>query len=256
MRNLLAAMLLILPVTVGAQVIPTNEWVNLWGDICVVNANPVPVGAAVRAYDPDGVLCGEFTVAASGTYGLMPVYGDDPTTPGVDEGADPGDVITLTVDGVSVIPAGPDVPVWTGNGDLKKVNLFREDVIPTNEWVNFWSDSSLVNFNPLPYGSIVQAFDPDGVLCGEYTVTAAGTYGLMPVYRDDATTAIDEGAQPDDPISFKIDNVAALSMGPACPEWSSNGDLKKVNLLIGDLTPVCTLGPLWIDFGEVVLGYS
>lgn len=256
MRNLLAAMLLILPVTVGAQVIPTNEWVNLWGDNCVLNANPVPVGAVVRAYDPDGVLCGEFTVAASGTYGLMPVYGDDPTTPGVDEGADPGDVITLTVDGVSVIPAGPDVPVWTGNGDLKKVNLFREDVIPTNEWVNFWSDSSIVNFNPLPYGSIVQAFDPDGVLCGEYTVTAAGTYGLMPVYRDDATTAIDEGAEPGDLISFRIDGAPAIPMGPDCPEWSSNGDLKKVNLLIGDNAPVGMVDPMTLDFGGVVQGTS
>jgi len=256
MRNLLVAMLLIFPVTVGAQVIPTNEWVNLWGDNCVINAKYIPVGAVVRAYDPDGVLCGEFTVTGAGTYGLMPVYRDDPTTPGVDEGAEPGDMITFEVDGIGVVPIGPDLPSWTVNGDLKKVNLFGEEVIPTGEQVNFWSDSSIVDFNPLPYGSIVQAYDPEGVLCGEVTVTEAGTYGLMPVYRDDAATLIDEGAEPGDTISFKIDNVTAISMGPDEPEWSSNGDIRKVNLLIGDDAPAGMVDPMTLDFGGVVQGTS
>jgi len=256
MRKLLAALLLFLPVTLGAQVIPTNEWVNLWGDNCAVNAKLVPAGAVVRAYDPDGVLCGEYTVAAAGTYGLMPVYRDDPTTPDVDEGAEPGDAITLTVDDAPVAAIGPDLPVWTGNGDLEKVNLFREEVIPTNEWVNFWSDSSLVNDAPLPFGSVIEAFDPDGVLCGEYTVTTAGTYGLMPVYRDDATTAIDEGAEPGDMISLRIGGMPATPMGPDCPEWMSNGDIRKVHLLIGDNAPVAVVDPLLLDFGGVRQGTS
>jgi hypothetical protein len=256
MRILLAAILVCLPMTLQAQVVPTNEWVNLWGDNCIVNAKQVPVGAVVRAYDPDGVLCGECAVGAAGTYGLMPVYRDDPTTPGVDEGADPGDAITITVDGVPVLSMGPDAPIWTGNGDLKKINLFHEEVIPTNEWVNFWSDSSLVDFGPLPFGSVVQAFDPDGVMCGEFTVWAPGIYGLMPVYRDDETTSIDEGAEPGDAISFKINDVPALSMGPDVPTWTSNGDRKKVNLLIGDLAPVCEVEPLTIDVGTVAIGAS
>ena len=52
----------------------------------------------------------------------MPVYGDDPSTE-VDEGAIPGDLLELRINGIRARVTGPDEPVWTAMGDLKQLNL-------------------------------------------------------------------------------------------------------------------------------------
>jgi hypothetical protein len=52
----------------------------------------------------------------------MAVYGDDPHTP-ADEGAEPGDHISFTVNGRPALELGPDPAMWTGNGDRWEVNL-------------------------------------------------------------------------------------------------------------------------------------
>src|SRR3990172_1004885 len=80
------------------RLVPTTVWMNLYSPESLLDGQPLPVGAVVRAYDPQGVLCGEFVVAQLGKYGLMPIYADDPGTPW-DEGAVPGDRIELRVDG-------------------------------------------------------------------------------------------------------------------------------------------------------------
>ena len=76
----------------------------------------------VRAYDPSGVLAGRTEVTLSGWY-LMAVYGDDPLTEELDEGAESGDTITFTVDDHPAVPLGPDPPVWVGAGSRVHVEL-------------------------------------------------------------------------------------------------------------------------------------
>jgi hypothetical protein len=104
-------------------VIPTNQWVNFHSANTTFLGQPVSVGAYIAAYDPDGVQCGEFTVTTEGKYGYLPCYGDDETTPDVDEGADPGDVITFTINDLPAVALGPDDPIWTKNGDKWEVDL-------------------------------------------------------------------------------------------------------------------------------------
>ena len=82
------------------------------------NGEPVPEGALVRAYEPDGVLCGQATVHSPGQWGVMHVYGDDPETPD-DEGARDGDVLVLTIDGHSASAQNP--VVWSDRGLLQIV---------------------------------------------------------------------------------------------------------------------------------------
>jgi hypothetical protein len=94
---------------------------NFYSPDSVWNDRPLPVGSVVRAYDPQGVLSGEFVVSRAGRYGLMPVYADDPTTP-EDEGALPGDVLRFTVDGETASTA-PAVVRWTAMGELQRVDL-------------------------------------------------------------------------------------------------------------------------------------
>jgi hypothetical protein len=98
------------------------EWVNFFSANTTFLGQPVPVGAVIAAFDPQGVQCGQFTVVERGKYGLMPCYRDDATAPG-DNGADPGDVISFTINGLPAVAVGPDEPIWTNNGDRREVDL-------------------------------------------------------------------------------------------------------------------------------------
>jgi len=110
--------------TASGQVIPTNEWVHFYSANTTLNSAPIPVGALIDAYDPDGIHCGSDTVKTAGDYGFMNVYADDnhPGS-GSDEGADPGDEITLYINGVLATPLGPDDPIWTQTYDQLEVDL-------------------------------------------------------------------------------------------------------------------------------------
>jgi hypothetical protein len=103
-------------------------------------------------------------------------------------------------------------------------------VTPTNEWVNFYSTSSFLNDQPIPVGTEITAYDPDGVCCGIFIVHTEGKYGFLIVYRDDFTTPdIDEGAEPGDSLRFYINSyIAVINSGN--PVWTTNGDVIQLNL--------------------------
>ena len=101
---------------------PAPEWVDFFSANTTFLGQPVPVGAVIAAFDPQGVQCGVFTVTTEGKYGLMPCYRDDATTP-EDDGADPGDVISFTINGLPTVASGPDDPIWTSHGDWWEVDL-------------------------------------------------------------------------------------------------------------------------------------
>jgi len=208
---------------------PTNEWVNFYSQASYYYGQPLPIGAVVRAYNPRGIQAGEFTVTTQGWYGLMPVYRDDPETP-EDEGLRPGEEVSFTINGIPARPDGPDDVIWTTNGALKQVNLIVSSVRPTNEWVNFYSQNTTLNGQPVPVGTLVEAFDPQGTKCGETIVNHAGWYGLLLCYRDDPETPEDEGAVPGDTIAFRVAGSPAAASGPDTPQWTSNGDIREVDL--------------------------
>lgn len=83
------------------------------------------------------------------------------------------------------------------------------DVIPTNEAKMFGGDV-YINGHLAPIGTIVDAYDPDGVHCGTFTISKPdGVYGYMPVYGDDDFSAFDDGAETGDSITFKVNGVDA-----------------------------------------------
>lgn len=128
---------------VGAQadgVTPTTEWINLYGMESTWNGEPLPVGATVAVFRPDGVKCGEMVVTVEGWYGLLPCYGEaaEPLrvkTRSLSEtdaqSANGG--LTFTVNGfpagatpvsLNGVPVPPSTTVtWTATGDLWQVNL-------------------------------------------------------------------------------------------------------------------------------------
>jgi len=93
----------VLNVHATAQVQPTNVWMDCFSQASTVNGQAVPIGALVQAYDPQGVLCGEYRVQTAGWYGYLHVYGDDATTTGIDEGAVNGDTITFRIEGLAAL---------------------------------------------------------------------------------------------------------------------------------------------------------
>lgn len=104
----------------GTELLATPFNVDFYGFTVDEELTP---GDVVTAYDTDGVLCGKTTVKDQGQYGFIHVYGDDPHTPDVDEGAVEGDVITFEVNGVPVRSVGPDEAEWTTPGDRWHVDL-------------------------------------------------------------------------------------------------------------------------------------
>jgi hypothetical protein len=108
----------VVTLVISDDVMPTNEWIDLYCGSATLDGFPILPGDVIEAFDPSGVLCGQFFVDESGHYGFMPVYRDDSlTTPSLDEGCDPGDLVTIKLNGFDVTEY-LDVPVeWTQNGD-------------------------------------------------------------------------------------------------------------------------------------------
>ena len=100
------------------------------------------------------------------------------------------------------------------------------DVIPTNEWILTYCAIPKLDRGLVPPGSVITAHDPVGVLCGATRTNRDGSYDLMPIYRDDPYTRVDEGCQPGDLISFRINGTPVYSQPPV--HWTSNGDRFEV----------------------------
>lgn len=153
-----------------------------------------------------------------------------------------GTVTTVTIVAVVLVftgtlRPGSDEPVSAAGTiaavrDVGKNTYVFGSLAPTNEWVNFYGLESTFGRDLLPFGTMITAYDPQGVVCGEFIVTQEGRYGLMPVYRDDPSTVVDEGAVPGDTINFRLDGVRANIVGPDLPVWTAMGDLKQVNLAL------------------------
>jgi hypothetical protein len=124
------------------------------------------------------------------------------------------------------LPPGGPAP----SGSAPDGSDIRDSLAPTNSWMNFYGLECTIDGQPLPAGTVITVRDPEGVLCGEFPVTRAGRYGLMPVYGDEPATETDEGAVPGDSLDFYINGIKATVTGPDEPVWTAMGDLKQVNL--------------------------
>ncbi len=201
---------------------PPTSCVN--GMIVDVGHNPIS-GATVELYDvypPSGSPIATTISGIDGSYELCPL---------------PEKPATFTV---RAYKAGyyPDYRE-TGFPATDLVLILRPNggsVAPTYEWVDLYCKYfALFQGAPVLPGSVVEAYDPQGVLCGQWIVSQAGTYGFMAVYADDSLyTAVDEGCRPGDLITIKVDGfVATMANGPI--HWGANGDRYEACF---DVTPV------------------
>ncbi len=131
----------------------------------------------------------------------------------------------------------------------------NDDVIPTTQWMNVYCHVPSLDGAPLTPGDTVKAFDPDGVYCGKYIVRTDGGFGFLAVYRDDSWTPdVDEGANPGDRISFKINDTEIA----ATPEvyWTGFGDKIEVCEFSVETTPPITCDTLDLDPGWSLVSWN
>lgn len=82
------------------------------------------VGDILTVYDPDGVLCGQYTISKPDQYGFLHVYGDDRSTD-VDEGAEQGNELRFELNNSLLIPVSGDSVSWTGDKQKERVDFNR-----------------------------------------------------------------------------------------------------------------------------------
>ncbi len=99
-------------------VLPTDQWVAIYGQVLTPNGGEAPVGTVVDVVDQAGHSAGWCTVETPGLYGYLPVYLDDPET-SVDEGATVGEYLMVRVNGVAT---GTRVQ-WTEFGEVVRRDL-------------------------------------------------------------------------------------------------------------------------------------
>jgi len=117
-------------------------------------------------------------------------------------------------------------------------------VYPTLYWVDFYCDANTYFGSPLPIGSVIDAYDPDGVRCGSWFVKEAGKYGFMPVYGEEEWNEGDQGAEPGDEIRFFINGVEAEATGNTL--WANAPTVPQMVCLNLDVCrQVCDLTAGW-----------
>ena len=187
--------------------------------------NPLEnAGAQVWDDYPNGSIIDTDTTGTDGKYFL--------TVPPV------GGIYTVRAYARGYVPAFKEkVP-----GNTENLNFALKPVVsilPTTEWVDFFSNNSNFWDGPVQIGDVITAEDPDNVTCSIFTVNKPSHYGFMPVYRDDDTTPdIDEGAQPGDTLTFRINGFLAQPLGPDSPVWTSHGEIRNVDLYVAEIDTI------------------
>lgn len=115
----------------------------------------------------------------------------------------------------------PDVPEQSGSSPFSDSN-------PTNSWMSYYG-SLTVSGAEGSIGDQVAAFDAAGNLAGKFIVTAAGNYGFLHVYADDAATSADEGMSAGETVTFKVwDKSGGNVFVGSTATWQ--GTLERINL--------------------------
>jgi hypothetical protein len=132
----------------------------------------------------------------------------------------------MTLIGLSVYTPGDVASIWAAPADSSKKSRQKDtgQVVPTSLWIDVYSNQSLLDGKPLPVGMEIRAYDPQGTLSGKFTVTTTGGYGVMPVYGDDPTTILDEGAISGDLITVVVGDLRTCTT-PAEVRWGAPSDL-------------------------------
>jgi hypothetical protein len=194
-----------------------------WNLVAYLPESPLPVAQALASID------GLYTAVLGFEQGALSYYPHLPPQMNTLFNLEPkhGYWIKMLEDATLTYPTVQGAQVQEPEGSRRQPTSVR----PTHQWVNFYGLDVRLDGQPVAPGTVIQVYDPDGVLCGEAMVTKAGHYGLLAVYGDDLTTPEDEGASPGDTLTFTLNGQPATMSHEAV--WTAHGDLVPVNLEAG-----------------------
>ena len=181
------------------------------GTILDSNEDPVS-GATVELINSNGDVVATTTSGIDGSYEFCFMM---PPDDGYTVRAYKGGFYPNTAGNVSLPDENIDIVLDADAGD----------VTPTYEWVDLYCQGGALAFDePVPAGSVLEAFDPDGNVCGRWVFTTPGTFGFMPVYVDDPySPSVDEGCVVGNEITLKL-NGGAVDLTGDPLVWTGNGD--------------------------------
>lgn len=102
----------------------------------------------------------------------------------------------------------------------------------SSPWACFFTGTASYNGIPAPVGTVIDAYDPDGIHCGSWIVHTAGLFGAITVVGDDTydpDDPTDEGAVDSDTITFYINGLLADCTGDCT--WT-NYETKEITLSV------------------------
>ena len=178
----------------------TSTNVDFYGSSSNYNGAPLRAGDVVTAQDQDGIYCGTYYAEVPGHYGFLHVYGDDATTPSIDEGASVGDTLTFRINGDVAQTSGPDSPVWTFSGDIRNVEL--DATFNPNDTLFLDAGWNLISFNRFPLNDSLEVLLADLIGGGNLVLASsfdqewggAATYDpINPGFSDLWTMDADHG---------------------------------------------------------------
>jgi hypothetical protein len=104
-----------------------------------------------------------------------------------------------------------------------------------------------------PIGTVIQAYDPRGVLVGTFTVTNSGQYGYMRIYGEDISAIPSiEGMRNGELVTFKVNGAPAVSLPSFY--WQDDRKVHEVNLQAGNIESELTsyLTP-WLELNSLTV---
>ena len=177
-----------------------------WGTAGIVQGDTIDV------YDDDGVLCGRTDVLEeNGMVGfIVHVFGDDGTTPLIDEGADNGDTLQFYINGTpaDVIKGSP---VWYDTSGSKEIDLafqtgvggdLREERLPDSiglfgNYPNPFNAATTITYTvPFRSDTEIKVYDERGRCIRDlvdHPAHPAGAYDIIWDGRDNAGRSVSTG---------------------------------------------------------------
>ena len=115
----------------------------------IINSQPVAQGDILSVYDSDHVKCGECIINYAGQFGIVHVYGDDPASETIDEGAQIGDELMFCVNGIEVTLN--EKIQWLGKRSVRCVNLLQATTVQADGGTATPREFSLSQNYPNPF---------------------------------------------------------------------------------------------------------
>ena len=80
-------------------------------------------------------------------------------------------------------------------------------------------------------GDEVTVYDGQNVLCGRFVADKDGRYGFLHVYGDDKGTAVDEGADRNELLTFRLNGSSLAPVPQQELRWLGDGQKLRVDFI-------------------------